>query len=73
MNEREIVCYKCERSVIATTDDFTSGWVIGEPGWAMVNYAFLCPKCNAKHVRNTKIINERAREYARSMKGDTHD
>lgn len=63
MDEREIVCSKCERTAIAIRDSVQSGWIIEEPGWALVNYSHLCPRCRARYERNNDVRNERNREY----------
>ena len=63
MDEREIVCSKCENTTVMRREDVQSGWVMDEPDWAMVNYSHLCPKCTKKLVEHTKILNERRIQY----------
>ena len=63
MDEREIVCSRCENSTIMTRDSVQSGWVLQEPGWALVSYANLCPRCNRRLLRNNREINKRKEMY----------
>ena len=57
MEEREVTCSKCERSTIITRDRVLPGWLFQESGWALVNYAYFCPRCNEDRLRNLEINN----------------
>lgn len=59
MDEREVACSKCENSTIIIRDSIQSGWIFQEPGWALVNYAYYCPRCNRRLKRNNAEINRR--------------
>ena len=63
MDEREIVCSRCEHSTTMRREDVQSGWKMDEPGWSLVNYSHVCPACTKKLVEHTKILNERKRQY----------
>lgn len=47
MDEKEVVCSKCNRITIIFQDSVLPGWLFKEPGWALVNYSYFCPKCNS--------------------------
>ena len=57
MEEREVICSRCECSTIITRDSVLPGWLFQEPGWALVNYAYFCPRCNKDRLRNLEINN----------------
>lgn len=63
MDEREVICSKCENSTTIVRDSVQSGWIFKESGWALVNHAYYCPKCNRKLKRNNAEINRRNRLY----------
>ena len=57
MEEREVICSRCECSTIITRDSVLPGWLFQEPDWALVNYAYFCPRCNKDRLRNLEINN----------------
>ena len=59
MDEREVTCSKCENSTTIIRDSIQSGWIFQEPGWALVNHAYYCPRCNRRLKRNNAEINRR--------------
>ena len=63
MEEREVTCSKCERSTIITRDRVLPGWLFQESGWALVNYAYFCPRCNEDRLRNLEINNIEEDDY----------
>ena len=63
MDEREVVCSRCENSTTIVRDSVQSGWIFQEPGWALVNHACYCPRCNVRLVRNNREINKKMAMY----------
>ena len=57
MDEREVTCSKCNKTIIIFRDSVLPGWLFQEPGWALVNYAYFCPQCNEDRLRNLKVNN----------------
>ena len=55
LDEKEVVCSKCKRITVIFQDSVLSGWLFQEPGWALVNYAYFCPKCNEDRLSDLKI------------------
>ena len=50
MEKRTIVCSKCGRKTTVTKDTVPPGWIIDDPGWAVVNYSPVCFLCRKKEV-----------------------
>ena len=73
MDEREVVCSKCENTTIIISDSVQSGWLFQEPGWALINYEYYCPRCNKRLQRNIKEINRRNRLYQTIKKEENND
>ena len=57
MDEREVTCSKCNKTIIIFRDSVLPGWLFQEPGWALANYSYFCPQCNEDRLRNLKINN----------------
>ena len=57
MEEREVSCNKCKKTTVIFRDSVLPGWLFQEPGWALVNYTYFCPRCNEDRLRNLEINN----------------
>ena len=58
MDELEVTCSKCKKTTVIFKDSVLPGWLFKEPGWALVNYSYFCPKCNASLKRDNEDINK---------------
>lgn len=59
MDEMEVTCSKCKKTIIIFRDSVLPGWLFQEPGWALVNHSYYCPRCNRQLKRNNAEINRR--------------
>ena len=60
MDEMEVTCSKCKKTtVVIFRDRVLPGWIFQEPGWALVNHSYYCPRCNRQLKRNNAEINRR--------------
>ena len=55
MDEKGVVCSKCKKTTVMFQDSVLPGWLFQEPGWALVNYAYFCPRCNEDRLSDLKI------------------
>ena len=55
MEEREVACNKCKKTTVIFLDSVLPGWIFQDPGWALVNYTYFCPKCNEDRLRNLEM------------------
>ena len=59
MDEIEVTCSKCNKTTVIFRDRVLPGWLFQEPGWALVNHSYYCPRCNRQLKRNNTEINRR--------------
>lgn len=63
MDERWIVCSRCDNDTLMIRDDIPSGWIFVETGWAEINHQAYCPKCKERYLKHRLVIGECARKY----------
>lgn len=59
---RNIRCVACGRRDSLVMNAQSGKWEYPEPGWALINYANICPVCNEKLVAQNKETNRKNHE-----------